>query len=66
MSDALMRARRLRSRAQECKRLSENCSSAEMAKHYHLIAKHYLAIARLEEEQVNASADHREASLAPD
>jgi hypothetical protein len=66
MSDALTRARRLRSRAQECKRLSESCRSAEMAKHYHLIARHYLAIAHLEEEQVNASADHRDAKLAPD
>jgi hypothetical protein len=37
-----------------------------MAKHYHLIARHYLAIAHLEEEQVNASADHRDAKLAPD
>ena len=66
MSDALTRARRLRSRAQECKRLSESCHSAEIAKHYRLIAKHYLAIAHLEEERFNASADHSEVSLAPD
>ena len=66
MSDALTRARRLRSRAQECQKLSDSCRSAEMAKHYRLIAKHYVAIARLEEERINASSDHSEASLAPD
>jgi len=36
-----------------------------MAKHYHLISKHYLALAHLEEEQINAPTDHNEASLAP-
>jgi hypothetical protein len=66
MSDALTRARRLRLRAQESKKLSDSCRSAEMAKHYRLIAKHYLAIARLEEERINASDEHSEASLAPD
>ena len=65
MGDALTRARRLRSRAQECKKLSDRCRSADMAKHYRLIAKHYLAIARLEEQQINAPDDHSEASLAP-
>jgi hypothetical protein len=66
MSEALTRARRFRYRAQECQRLSETCHSAEMAKHYRIIAKHYLALARLEEDQIDASADHSAASLAPD
>ena len=66
MSDPLTRARRLRSRAQECKRLAESSHSAEMAKHYHLISKHYLALAHLEEEQINAPTDHKESSLAPE
>jgi hypothetical protein len=35
-----------------------------MAKHYRLIAKHYIALARLEENQ--DSTDHSAASLAPD
>ena len=35
-----------------------------MAKHYRLIARHYLAIARLEEQRLNNSDDHSEASLA--
>ena len=37
--------RRLRSRAQECKRLAESSHSAETAKHYHLISKQYLTLA---------------------
>ena len=66
MSDPLTRARRLRSRAQECKRLAESSHSAEMAKHYHLISKHYLSLAHLEEEQINAPTEYKESSLAPE
>ena len=43
MSEALTRARRFRFRAQECQKLSETCDSTEMARHYRIIAKHYLA-----------------------
>jgi hypothetical protein len=59
MSEALTRARRFRLRAQECQRLSESCQSAEMA-------KHYLALARMEEDQIDSSTDHSAASLAPE
>lgn len=54
MPDALARARRLRLRALECERLAAS-SQPEFAKHYHLIAKHYLALARLDEAHVAAS-----------
>jgi len=54
MPDALARARRLRARAMECEKLAEN-SEPESAKHYHLIAKHYLALAHLDEDQIAAS-----------
>jgi hypothetical protein len=37
-----------------------------MAKHYRIIAKHYLALARMEEDQIDASTDHSAASLAPE
>jgi hypothetical protein len=37
-----------------------------MAKHYRVIAKHYLALARIEEGQIDASTDHGAASLAPE
>ena len=54
MPDALARARRLRSRALECERIAES-SQPEIAKHYHLIARHYLALARLDEDEIAAS-----------
>ena len=55
MPDALARAR-----AMECEKLAEN-SQPESAKHYHLIAKHYLAVAHLEEDQIAASEPEEDA-----
>jgi hypothetical protein len=54
MGDALARARRFRSRSQEFHRLADTCGSARHAKHYYLIAKHFLALAHLEEDEIIA------------
>jgi hypothetical protein len=65
MRDA--RSRRFRSRAQEFQRLAETCRSPQFARHYHLIAKHFLALAHLEEEdQVTAPSEDTAPPLAPD
>jgi len=53
MPDALARARRLRMRALECERIAHS-SQPEFAKHYHIIAKHYFALARLDEGRLSA------------
>jgi hypothetical protein len=66
MRDALARARRFRSRAQEFQRLAETCRSPQSARHYHLIAKHFLALAHFEEDQVTAPSGDTAPPLAPD
>ena len=43
MRDALARARRFRSRAQEFQRLADTCGSPEFARHYCLIGKHFFS-----------------------
>jgi hypothetical protein len=65
MRDALARARRFRSRAQDFQRLAETCGSPEFARHYCLIAKHFLALAHLEEDQVTAPSKETAPPLAP-
>jgi hypothetical protein len=65
MSDPLARARRFRSRAQEFRQLAETCGSARHAKHYYLIAKHFLALAYLDEEEVLASSRGSAPRIAP-
>ena len=65
MSDALARARRFRSRANEFQQLADTCGSASYAKHYYLIAKHFLALARLEEQKITASSNDDAPSIAP-
>ena len=65
MRDALARARRFRSRAQEFQRLANTCASPEFARHYHLIGKHFLALAHLEEDQVEAPSNEGAPPLAP-
>jgi hypothetical protein len=50
MFDALLRARRLRRRALKSQQLADESPSPEVAKHYHLISHHYLALARLVEQ----------------
>lgn len=62
MADALARARRFRSRAHEFHQLAETCGSARHAKHYYLIAKHFMALAHLEEDRIVAPS--KEGSLA--
>jgi hypothetical protein len=52
MGDPLARARRFRSRTQEFRQLADTCGSAQHAKHYYLIAKHLLALAYLDEQEV--------------
>jgi hypothetical protein len=54
MSDTLARARRFRSRAHEFDQLAATCGSARHSRHYHLIAKHFIALAHIEEEQILA------------
>ncbi|HUC50100.1 MAG TPA: hypothetical protein VMA30_11995 [Xanthobacteraceae bacterium] len=49
MDDALRHARRLRQHALKAFRLAQNSQSAEVARHYRLIANHYAALARLAE-----------------
>jgi|HubBroStandDraft_2_1064218.scaffolds.fasta_scaffold1872297_1 hypothetical protein len=66
MRDALARARRFRSRAQEFQRLADTCGSPQFAKHYHLIGKHFLALAHLEEDQVTAPSEETAPPIAPD
>jgi hypothetical protein len=64
MGDPLARARRFRSRAQEFKHLADTCGSPRHAKHYYLIAKHFLALAYLDEEEVLASSKDHAPSIA--
>jgi hypothetical protein len=64
MSDPLARARRFRSRAQDFRQLAETCGSARHAKHCYLIAKHFLALAYLDEEEVLAPSKDNAASIA--
>ncbi len=66
MRDTLARARRYRSRAQEFQVLAETCGSAQYAKHYYLIAKHFLALAHLDEERMIVSSKNTEPTLAPE
>jgi hypothetical protein len=66
MSDALARARRFRTRAQEFHELAETCGSAQYAKHYYLIAKHYLALAHLDEEKILTAPRETQPTLAPE
>ena len=65
MRDALARARRFRSRAQEFQRPADTCGSPEFARHYYLISKHFLALAHLEEDQVTAPSKETAPPLAP-
>src|ERR1700693_1740654 len=66
MRDALARAQRFRSRAQQFQRLADTCGSPEFARHYYLILKHFLALAHLEEDQVTApSKERRHPHLRP-
>ena len=65
MRDALARARRFRSRAQEFQRLADTCGSPEFARHYYLISKHFLALAHLEEDQVTAPSEETAPAIAP-
>jgi len=44
MSDALYRAERCRDLAEEFRRLSEMCTSAEMRNHYSRMAEHYSSL----------------------
>jgi len=66
MTDALARARRFRTRAQEFQELAETCGSAQYAKHYYLIAKLFLALDHLDEERTIAPLQNTEPTLAPD
>jgi hypothetical protein len=50
MFDALLRARRLRRCALKSKQLADESPSSEVAKHYRLIGRHYMALARLVEQ----------------
>jgi hypothetical protein len=65
MGDALARARRFRSRAREYQQLAESCVSARHARHYHLIAKHFLALAHLDEDEVIASSKTEAPPIVP-
>jgi hypothetical protein len=65
MPDTLARARRYRARAQEFQELAEACGSAQYAKHYYLIAKHFLALAHLDEEGIVAPSRNTEPTHAP-
>jgi hypothetical protein len=65
MADELARARRFRSRAHEFQHLADTCGSARHAKHYHLIAKHFLALAHLEEDEVIASSGTEAPPIVP-
>ena len=49
MFDALLRARRLRRCALKSQQLANETPSCQVAKHYRLIAQHYMALARLVE-----------------
>lgn len=49
MFDTLWRARRLRRCALKSQQLANESPSCEVAKHYRLIAQHYMALARLVE-----------------
>jgi hypothetical protein len=60
------RARRFRTRAQQFQELAETCGSAQHAKHYYLIAKHFLALAHLDEEQILAAPEETHPTLAPE
>ena len=65
MADALARARPFRSRAQEFQQLADTCGSAGHAKHYRLIAMHFLALAHLEEDEVIVSSKTQAPPIAP-
>ena len=65
MSDVLARARRFRSRAHEFQQLADTCGSASYAKHYYLIAKHFLALAHLEEDKIITRSRDEAPSIAP-
>jgi hypothetical protein len=65
MADALARARRFRSRAYEFQQLADTCGSDRHAKHYRLIAKHLLALAHLEEDELIASPEAKAPPIVP-
>jgi hypothetical protein len=65
VGDALARARRFRSRAHEFQHLANTCGCASYAKHYHLIAKHFLALAHLEEDKIIGASGDQVPSIAP-
>jgi len=65
MRDALARARRFRSRAHEFQQLADTCGSMRYSKHYHLIAKHFLALAHLEEEEIVGLSKNEAPTIAP-
>ena len=50
MSDALYRAERCRDLAEEFRRLSEMCASPEMRNHYSRMAKDYILLADIAEQ----------------
>ena len=65
MADTLARARRYRARAQEFQELAETCGSAQYAKHYYIIAKHFMALGHLDEERILAPSTTTESPHVP-
>ena len=57
MSDALYRAERCRDLAEEFRRLSEMCTSAEMRNHYSRMAEHYSSLADVKNLGILAFSD---------
>jgi 2-keto-3-deoxy-galactonokinase len=56
MADHIAAAQRFRARAAKCELSAKNTSSAEFGECYRLLARHYLALANLEEDCAQRSS----------
>jgi hypothetical protein len=66
MRDALARARRFRSRAQEFQRLADTSALLNLPGTIVLSGSTFLALAHLEEDQVTAPSEETAPPIAPD